>query len=140
MICIFLFFSNGNGMPNCLAYGPYKRCNLIVHTDGNYLMIQMTKWGIRLRRIRANRFHSLVDKLFLLEGLEKVVCTRIREYPKNPWRPFWLRSCNELARYAGAVDIGHTWNPTHLFKKLLKYDNTRNYEIIHIRSRSNGSA
>lgn len=138
MISIFLFFNNGKGMPHTLSFGPYNRCSLIVLTDGNYIMIQMTQWGIRLRRIKAKRFTTLVDKLFLLEGLQTVVCTWIKQYPTNPWRPLWLRSCNELCRHTGAVDIGRTWNPTHLFKKLLKYDNTRNYEIIYHRSRSNG--
>lgn len=49
-------------------------------------------------------------------------------------RPNWIMgaTCNEWARLISGVDIGFTLNPHHLFKKLIKFDERRNYTILKV--------
>lgn len=49
-------------------------------------------------------------------------------------RPNWIMgaTCNEWARMIAGVDIGFTLNPHHLFKKLVRFDDQRNYSILKV--------
>ena len=54
----------------------------------------------------------------------------IEEKAEIAWKPFIVRSCNEIDRYISGVDVGFTFNPKHLYNKLLKYDDS-NYQILY---------
>ena len=70
---------------------------------------------------------------------EAVIVADVGEPAKFKWCPLTIPMCNEFARLISGVNIGFSWSPRHLYNKLLRYDQTRNYEIIYKWRRSNGA-
>lgn len=131
MLAIFLFYNTGYGMQKIFTTKGLCHCNVICY-DGSQYTLFATDWhGIHYRSISATNTLKLLHKLQAIPSLEGLLCAHVHEPHQLAWSPLALRSCNELCRYVTGVHVGVTFNPTHLAKKLLKYDNKRNYEIIH---------
>ncbi|MBX4189675.1 hypothetical protein KW791_00035 [Candidatus Parcubacteria bacterium] len=73
---------------------------------------------------------ALIRGLKVIKELIAMVTVWIDKRARFPWKPWWVRSCNEFDRYVSGIDVGFTFNPRHLYAKLLKYDKVRNYEIL----------
>jgi hypothetical protein len=73
-----------------------------------------------------------------IDTVEAIISIEVKERHQLIWWPFWIRSCNELSRYASGAYLGVTLTPGHLYRKLLKYDNIRNYQIIFQWGRQHG--
>jgi len=86
--------------------------------------------GIHSRRINAPSARAFIRGLKHIESLTALVVADVGVKADTRWKPYVVRSCNELDRYISGVDIGFTFNPKHLYNKLLKY-NGSNYKILY---------
>lgn len=131
MIAIFLFYDKGLAKQGRFTSNGIKHCNLICFDGRDWFLCGTTSKGITFRSLRVTRSSRLIEHIKRTNGLIKIIAVSSKEIPNQRWFPLWIRSCNELCRYISGVDVGFTYNPTHLIKKLVKYDNKRNYEIIY---------
>ncbi len=89
--------------------------------------------------MKVTSLNDLLRHLRAIPELESTLTVMLKEgRAKTPWRPFYIRSCNEFARHASGVDIGFTFNPVHLYYKLKRYSKTRNYDLLHAWRREHG--
>ena len=65
-----------------------------------------------------------------IQSLTAMIVVSVGQRASIKWKPYLVRSCNELDRYISGVDVGFTFNPKHLYNKLIKYDHT-NYDILY---------
>lgn len=87
--------------------------------------------------MRAKHF---INKLTRIPSLTALICVYVEQKVISKiWSPLMIRSCNEVLRPLSSVDIGFTFNPYHLYTKLLKYQYSRNYEILRHWRRASGS-
>lgn len=139
MIAIFLFYKFSSGIQARLAFSKtFKHCNIITYDGLNWVNYELDSYGLHTRVLEVKEGAHLIRGLKVIKDLIAMVTVWIEKPVRFPWRPWWVRSCNELDRYVSAVDIGFTFNPRHLYSKLIKYDKIRNYEIIHKWRRENG--
>lgn len=132
MIAIFLFYNKASGKQARLAFSKeFKHCEVICYDGDMYLLVRLTGEGIAFDRIKANDCARLVRNLKVMKELIALISVSIDSPQFISWKPFWIRSCNELSRYCTGVNVGLTWNPSHLYKKLIKYDRIKNYQILH---------
>lgn len=137
MIAIYLFYDRGTGKPSFYTTNGIKHCNVICFDGRDYIFFESQPQGIGFRRIVVKDTNSLLRNIKRIQSLIGIICVYISERKNINWFPLWIRSCNEVCRYVSGVDTGLTLNPTHLIKKLLKYNNKRNYEILYQWSRLN---
>ena len=131
MIAIFCFYNQSSGPQARLAFSKtFKHCNIITFDGEIYLALEWDKSGIITRKINATSTKSLVKGLKHIDSLIAIIVVDIWNRKNIVWKPFIVRSCNELDRYISGVNIGFTFNPKHLYNKLLRY-NRINYEILH---------
>lgn len=83
-----------------------------------------------MRSLKCKSINSLIKNLHIIPECISVISVNVYERCKVKWKPFLIRSCNEVCRYVSGVDIGLTLNPRHFYNKLLKYNHKRNYEIL----------
>lgn len=74
---------------------------------------------------------DLIAEAKKLSDVEAIVGVDLAERAHFRWTGLSIPMCNEFARALIGLDIGMTWNPRHLYKKLLKYDQKRNFEIFY---------
>lgn len=133
MIAIFLFFNISTGIQAKLAFSnTYRHCNIITFDGYNWVSYELDSYGVHTRVLEVKDGWKLIRGLKHIQPLISMVTVWVEKRARFRWSPWWVRSCNEYDRYISAVDIGFTFNPTHLFTKLLKYDKKRNYEILHL--------
>jgi hypothetical protein len=131
MICFFCFYNVSSGIQSQLAFSKtFKHCNLITYDGEIWLATEFDLQGIHTRKIDAQKGSSLIRGIKHIESLIALVVVDVSDKVKVKWKPYIVRSCNELDRYISGVNIGLTFNPKHLYNKLLKY-NGSNYEILH---------
>jgi hypothetical protein len=132
MICIFCFYNISNGIQSFLAFSDsFRHCNVITFDGDCYLAHESDKTGMYVQRLKTvPRLTSLIRALKHIESLTAIIVVDVRERPAIAWKPFVVRSCNEIDRYIAGVDIGFTFNPKHLYTKLIKYDGS-NFEVLH---------
>jgi len=138
MIAIFLFYDKGIEKPSRYTTNGIKHCNLIYYDGRDYIFAETSKKGISLRVLRITNSKRLIHHLHNLKHVIKIISVTIDWPAENKWLPLWIRSCNELCRYISGIDVGLTFNPTHLIKKLIKYDRLTNYRILYEWSISGG--
>lgn len=139
MIAIFLFYNISNGVQARLAFSKTLRhCNIITFDGAHWVNYEMDSFGVHTRVLEVKDAAPLLRGLKHIKELTAMVTVEVFDRARHPWFPWWVRSCNEFNRYIGAVDIGFTFNPRHLYSKLLKYNGRRNYEILQHWRRSNG--
>ncbi len=131
LIAIIVFYNESYGIQSCLAFSKeFKHCQSIIYDGRDYVLIDMDETGIITRTIHATSASRLIQSLIHLPSVSAIMALDIYDRHHFPWRPWWVRSCNELCRYHASIDIGFTFNPSHLYHKLIKYNQLRNYDVI----------
>jgi hypothetical protein len=131
MIAIFLFYNISNGIQAKLAFSDtFRHCNIITFDGSNWINYELDSLGIHTRVLDVKQGVALIRGLKSMKELVAMVTVWVEKRARMSWKPWWVRSCNEFNRYIAAVDIGFTFNPRHLYSKLLKYDKIRNYEVL----------
>lgn len=132
MINIFLFYNKAYGLQRHFAMGSeLKHCDLICYDGKAWVLFQFSNKGLEFETLRVTNVQSLLKNLPLIKELAELIVVDVERKKAFPWRPLWVRSCNELCRYLAGVDIGFTLNPRQLYKKLLKYNGKRNFQVIY---------
>lgn len=138
-ITIFIFYDIANGIQAKLAFSKeFKHCNTITFDGRDWIMFEFDRTGFVMRRINCISGHKLIKSLRIVKGVTAIVTVQVGIRSQAIWKPWLIRSCNEFARYAAGVDIGWTFNPYSLFKKLIKYNGTTNYKILSAWRRQDG--
>ena len=131
IIAIFVFYNISDGIQSKLSFSKeFKHCNTITFDGRDWIALEFDKTGIVTKRVYTTNAESLLKHLPMIPEITAIICVRVAARHISKWSPWWVRSCNEVARYASGVDIGFTFNPVHLYNKLLKYNQLRNYEIL----------
>lgn len=139
MIAYFLFYNIATGANATLAFSKeFRHCNVVIYDGDIWTNIEFDHTGILLRTLKVKESEAFIRNLKRLPILTAMIIVEIKDRMKEAWFPLWMRSCNELDRYITGVDIGYTFNPVHLYRKLLKYNSRRNYEILHAWRRQDG--
>jgi hypothetical protein len=128
-LVLFVFYNKGQGIQQIFTSKGIKHCNVICFCNG-YLLFETDKHGITYRSMSFESWDDILNCFKSVKSVHGLILTKINEKKNISWFPLWMRTCNELCRYVTGIDVGFTLNPTHLVKKLLKYDNRTNYEII----------
>lgn len=132
MIAIFLFYNKAQGkQTKWNTNKEFLHCHVMVNNGDGYILFELTSNGIDHHVVPAKQPMTIIRNVQRLDTLIATVCVWRMEPPKMKWRPFLIRSCNELSRLVAGVNIGFTYDPIHLYKKLLKYDKQRNYEVLY---------
>jgi len=132
MICVFCFYNISSGPQARFAFDKdFKHCNIICYDGSSWIATEFDLTGVLNRRIQVYSGPSLLRGLKYIPSLISIVTVMVEEKKKVCWKPFMVRSCNELDRYISGVDIGFTFNPKHLYNKLLKHEGS-NYQILHL--------
>lgn len=130
MICFFCFYNKSSGIQAKLAFNnQFKHCNIITFDGDTWLAIEFDRQGIHCKQVNVYTGSSLIRGLKYIDNLSAMIVADVYEKASVAWKPYLVRSCNELDRYISGVDIGFTFNPKHLYNKLLKYNGT-NYDIL----------
>ena|SRR5579862_514877 len=128
---VFVFYNKSHGKQSRLSFSKdLKHCNVIINEGKYWLMLMFERTGLHMRKIEGSDIQSLTRNLPKLQHVSALISVKIEQRKKFMWSPWWARSCNEVCRYGAGIDIGFTFNPTHLYHKLLKYKRRRNYDII----------
>ncbi len=139
LIAIFIFYDYSTGKQAKLALSKeFKHCNVITFDGKDWIMIDFDQTGLLTRRIRCNSGEKLIKTLKIIKEVTAVISVSINSRHKIKWKPWWVRSCNEICRYATGINIGFTFNPVNLYTKLIQYRSKRNYEILSVWRRKNG--
>jgi len=139
LVAIFIFYKIATGVQAGLAFSDeFKHCNTITYDGSDWIMLDFDRTGILTRKIKCNDPNGLIRNLRVIKDVTAVITVIIKKRHKTKWKPFIVRSCNEICRYTAGINIGFTFNPVHLYKKLLKYRHTRNYEVLDAWRRKHG--
>ncbi len=133
MIAIFLFYNMSSGKQARLAFSKdFKHCNIITFDGEYWINYELDSYGIHTKVLETKDGVALLRGLKIIKPLLSTITVWINDPVKINWKPLWVKSCNEFDRYVSGVDIGFTWNPRHLYSKLIKYDKKRNFEILQL--------
>jgi len=131
MIHVFCFYNISSGIQAKLSFSKtFKHCNIITFDGEMWLATEFDLQGIITRRINVYTGKSLLRGLKHIESLIGIITVDVTERARHCWKPYIVRSCNELDRYISGVDVGFTFNPKHLYNKLLKH-NGNNYRVLY---------
>ena len=131
MIAFFCFYDYSTGIQSKLAFSKtFKHCNIITFDGTCYLAFELSSVGIETRKIKTNGSVQLIRGLKYIDSLTAIVVVNVDRKASIRWKPYVVRSCNELNRYISGVDIGFTFNPKHLYNKLFS-NNNNGYEILY---------
>lgn len=139
LIAIFLFYNVSNGIQSFLAFDQnLKHCDTIIYDGKDWILLAMDTTGLNMRRIKCPSGVQLLQRLPLMPELSGLISVHVESRHKVLWKPLWTRSCNEVCRYTAGIDIGFTFNPRHLWSKILKYNGKRNYQVLSAWRREDG--
>ena len=128
IIAVFIFYNIANGAQSKLSFSQeFKHCNIITYDGRDWIMLDFDRTGFLTRKIYCRDGDQLIRSLHVIQDVTAVISVNIKERVKVIWKPWLARSCNEICRYTAGIDIGFTFNPVHLYGKLLKYRIRRNY-------------
>jgi hypothetical protein len=131
LIAMFVFYSYSSGIQARLAFSKeFRHCNVITFDGRDWIVIDFDRTGLIARTIHCKGAESLLKTLPIIKEVTAIVTVDIKERSKYRWSPWWVRSCNEICRYRAGIDLSFTFNPAHLYYKLLKDRRRRNYRIL----------
>lgn len=135
MIVTFVFYNKSYGKQAKLAFSKeLVHSNIVIDNGKSLTMLMFERSGLIIRPVYRKAGASVIKELIKLlpknDKVSAIVNIEIHFRKKFLWFPWWARTCNEVCRYGSGIDIGFTFNPRHLYSKLLKYNGKRNYEII----------
>jgi hypothetical protein len=131
VIAVFLFYNQGIG-----KYRPFSFSNELVHCallcyEGDQcILFEIAPTGFIYRILKSNDVNKNLNAIKKLPMLSAFITVLVKEKKKIKAWPIKWYTCNEVCRYFSGVDIGWTFNPKVLFKKLIKLKNQRNYELL----------
>ena len=139
LIAIFIFYSIASGAQACLSFSrDLKHCNVVTFDGVDWIVLDFDRSGLITKRCKVSSGSRFVELLKINQDVSAVISVQVNARTSFTWSPWWVRSCNEVCRYASGVDIGWTFNPTSLYNKLLKYDKKRNFEVLSAWRRQHG--
>lgn len=139
MISIFLFYNISTGIQSKLAFSKiFRHCNIITYDGEQWINFELDSLGVHACSIKVTKPEALIRGLKHIKELTAMITVETTKDFRHGWLPWWVRSCNEFDRYVSGVDIGFTFNPRHLFSKLIRYNMKRNYTILQVWRRDNG--
>ena len=139
MLAMFFFYNEAQGKQlKWVQHEEFKHCRVIIYGGDNFILFESSRYGIDHQVIKSNSAERIWRNMRVIKSLTHSICVYVNRKHEFPWRPLWVRSCNEVCRYLSSVDIGFTLTPYGLFKKLLKYDKTSNYEVLAVWRRHDG--
>lgn len=133
MIAFFLFYdesSINNAKLKFFTSKDFRHCNVIVYEKDCFIMIDYENRGIVFKEIKAKSIENLIEVIKRYKAISKFMHVKIEKRAEILWTLICVMSCNEFCRMSTGVEIGYTFNVAHLYKKLLKYNNKKNYRII----------
>ncbi len=120
-----------NGPQSILSFSKeFRHTNIITYDGEIYLAFEFDDFGVHTRNIHTASIKQLIRGLKSIPSLIAIVAVSVEDKQKHSWKPFLVRSCNEIDRYISGVDIGFTFNPKHLYNKLLKSDGI-NHDVLY---------
>lgn len=132
-LAIFLFYNQARGKQDRYAFSKhFRHLDTYVYSGDRWVLFRFGSAGIEYAISKFKTGAEIITKLSKIPSMFRIIALNIDKRSKFQWRPLWGRTCNELARYLTAIDIGTTYSPRHFYSKLLKYDNKRNYQILTI--------
>ena len=131
LIAIIIFYNKSEGPSARLAFSDeFKHCNTITYDGRDWIMAEYLPSGILTRVIHCEDGAKLVDRLRIIPEATAIISLGISPRAEVNWFPWWVRSCNEVCRYVSGADTGFTFNPVSLYRKLIKFDGKRNFQIL----------
>lgn len=131
LLAIVIFYNKSEGPSSRLAFSDeFRHCNVITYDGRDWVMVEYLPSGIITRVIHCESGVRLVNRLQLIPEATAIMALSINPRAKVRWFPWWVRSCNEVCRYVSGVDTGFTFNPVSLYRKLIKYDGKRNFQVL----------
>lgn len=131
MICIFCFYNVSSGIQAKLSFSKqFKHCNLITYDGSVWMAHEFDKEGFHFRTLNVFSSSSLLRGLRIIDSLTALIGVEVKEKASIRWKPYLVRSCNEIDRYISGIDIGFTFNPKHLYNKLL-YSNSAKFDVLY---------
>lgn len=131
LLCIICFYNIAEGSQRFLAFSKHLRhCNVYTYDGFDWVLLEFDSTGIKTRVVNINRVDKFINRLKTIPSISAIMVLNVYKRKSVRWMPLWGRSCNEICRYASGADTGLTFNPVHLYKKLLKYNNKRNFKIL----------
>ena len=131
MIAVFLFYNQGIG-----KYARFSFSKELVHSallcyEGDQcILFEIAPIGFAYRILRSNDMNKNLEAIKKLRCLSAFIAVMVKEKKKIKEWPFKWYTCNEVCRYFSGIAIGWTFNPKHLYQKLLKYKDKSNYELL----------
>lgn len=139
MIAVIIFYGIAYGKQAKFAFSKeFRHVNIITYDGRDWIMLDFDRSGLITRKIHCSNGTQLIRSLRVLSDITAILTVDVSKRHKVCWKPVWVRSCNEIVRYAAGLHIGFSFNPVHLYKKLLRYDQVRNYTILTAWRRKNG--
>ena len=133
MLAIFIFYNQAQGIQSHFTLSRhFKHVDVFLHLTMSWVVVRLDKQGIRFRLSNFKDGRDIVDNAVKLNTVSRIVAVKIGKRAKYPWRPFRFNTCNELARLVSGLDIGFTYHPRHLYRKLLYYSHRKNFEILNM--------
>jgi hypothetical protein len=131
LIAVFVFYAKAAGIQSKLSFSKeFKHANVTIFDGDVWLHIDFDRPGIIIRKINCASGSALLRHLKIIPEVSAIISVQILDRFKKSWFPWWVRSCNEVARYSTGIDVGFTFNPIHLYRKLLKYRHRKNYVML----------
>ncbi len=131
MLHFFCFYNVSAGPQARLAFSDkFKHVNLVSYDGDCWIATEFDSTGFHFRRLDVSQGTSLIRGLKYIDTLTALIVVDVKEKANIIWKPYLVRSCNEIDRYISGVDVGFTFNPKHLYNKLFKH-NGSNYDIVY---------
>jgi len=128
---IFLFYNAASGVQSHLAFSRDKvHCDVMLSDGRGWVAFQFTSRGIAHRIMRTKNAARLLHAVKSIPELTHYVTLGVYDPPKHLWLPWIANSCNEICRKLAMIDCNWTFNPAHLYSKLIALDGKRNFQII----------
>lgn len=133
-----MFYNVGIGKPSRMTFNEdFKHCDIITYDGDLLLRLTWNHLGIESRRIKVTNLSRFIRALRSDRRLSALIVCDSSVRVASPWLPLRVQSCNEFCRFVSGLDIGFTWSPAHLFKKVLRYAGKRNFDVLCAWRRSN---
>ena len=109
LIAVFIFYDKSAGAQSILSFSKeFRHCNTVVFDGSDWIAIEFDRAGFIVRRVKVHDSERFLAKLQLIKEVTAIVSVVIVKRKNVCWMPWWVRSCNQVSRYASGIDIGFT--------------------------------